>query len=163
MTYYPPNFDQSGLTQTRRKKLAQKAAEDAPWFIENGVAGGSGVFRFGDTPTQSLAASQLTPPSMRVSIAEGGAIVNGVLAPIKEAKTVDIPSIGSQVRWDILVIDINGVLRVVRGETGVASDPTVGSNAESLWRIVHRVGEVSVKESDDSVNGYLEDLRSWVN
>ena len=146
-----------GYTYSRRLKDSIKNSEAMMWFFDNGVAGGNGVFRFGSSPTQSLAVTQTDPPSMRVLVAEGGAIVNSKPVRLPTGGSITIPGITEQVRWDLICINYDGKLQVVQGINGTAVDPDVTVNVEKLFRVVHQVGEFTI------LNSSLEDIRSYAN
>lgn len=133
------------------------------WFWKNGLGREiNGTYRFGSAADGSLAASESSPADMNITIAPGGAIVNGQLSRVEEATLVSLTPITSQLRWDIICLSEENQLSVVEGEVGEASDPDVGALL-SLYRVVHVVGESCIKLTDDSTNGYVEDIRVWVN
>lgn len=162
MSGLPTNFG-AGQTYDYRRKLSLDLSETWDWYLRQWMAGGlNGVLRHGALPgTGALNVTETSTPSMSVLVASGVAIVNGIPRRLPSQHTLAIPPLANpSSRWDLICINADGSIVLHRG-TG-ESDPSVGNDVK-LFRVVHRVGESSIKTTDDATNGYLEDVRTWVN
>lgn len=167
MPDFPENYSPNYKTGTRRLRFAMLMAESwtrqtetLEWFFRNGLAGTvNGIYRYGDSPTQSLSASAT---GYTITISPGGAIVGGFLVRSEETtqRTINLLTT-NELRWDGLYIDSDGVIQVAENVPLVQQDPLM--DGQHLYRIVHRVGETQITNTDNGVDGYLVDMRNWVN
>lgn len=105
-----------------------------------------------------------SPPDMTVKVNPGRAIVANYFCGIESEST--LPSAGlftapsAQPRYDLIYIDRAGNLGVVAGvEDASPSVPSAPANTLTLAHLYMRPGMSSVKDSDDSTNGYIIDQR----
>lgn len=114
-----------------------------------------------NTGTELKVVAQGTP-GMTVVYSAGDAIVTGILCGLKantNSATFTAPS--ANPRIDIVQIATNGTISVKTGtENSSPSAPSVDSGNMKLAEIYHRTGETSIKNSDDSTNGYITDSRT---
>ena len=79
--------------------------------------------------------------------------------PTRTSATLTAPS--ANPRIDIVLIDINNSLYVLSGvEAATPVAPKTPTNYLLLAEIYHRVAETSIKNADDTTNGYITDKRS---
>lgn len=101
-------------------------------------------------------------PGMTVIVQAGPARVDGHFAALLSdwtSATLTAPS--GDPRIDLVEIDQDGSINIKTGnEAGIPSAPTVSAGATELAEIYHRVGESSIKDTDDSTNGYITDTRN---
>jgi hypothetical protein len=105
-----------------------------------------------------------TTPNMTVTIKAGAAWISSYLAGIDADET--LPESGSftapttNPRIDTMYISTSGKSGI---ETGIESvspgAPSAPTGSLKIAEVYHRVGEASIQDSDDSVNGYITDTR----
>lgn len=100
-------------------------------------------------------------PDMTVKVSIGEAIVNGNAlkkSSTENSGTIVAPS--SNPRIDIVTININNDVIIYSGaENASPSAPATPANHIKLADIYLRVGATSIKNTDDSTNGYITDRR----
>lgn len=113
--------------------------------------------------TQLKVVAQDTP-GMTVSFTAGAAIVSGQftwLYTATNSSTLVAPV--TNPRKDTVQISQLGVVSILTGaEAGSPSAPAVTANCYKLAEIYHRVGETSIKNTDDASNGYITDFRTFI-
>ena len=101
-------------------------------------------------------------PDLTVQALAGQAIVNGYAIEKTAAQnsgSISAPS--ANPRKDLVTININGTIQIFTGaEAASPSRPWTPYNHIALAEIYNRVGQTSIKDADDSTNGYITDLRS---
>lgn len=119
-----------------------------------------GVIRVGATALQTTAQGT---PDMTTNTAVGAAVVNGQPTALRAAATLTFVAPVSNPRIDIVEIAQDGTVSAVTGtEDASPSAPSVTSGSLKLCEVYHRVGETSIKNSDDSSNGYITDSRMYI-
>jgi hypothetical protein len=116
-------------------------------------------------PAGELAVSATSPPGLRVAVAPGYAFIAGNPFRLSAAlETVAIAPPESEDRIDLVQADLATWSVTVKTGTESASPsaPAVDSGALALAQLVLRPGMVSIEDSDDSVNGYVVDVRGYV-
>lgn len=103
-------------------------------------------------------------PDMTVKIQAGNAVINGYgIKNNADINSTTITAPSSNPRWDLAVLDINGVLRIYAGDENASPTvPDVPFQNIRLAKIYHRVGSTSIKNTDDSTNSFIVDLRTFV-
>lgn len=139
--------------------LARRIAMLEAWTW-NRVGQANGVIRVSTTALQVTAAGT---PSMTVHIAVGAAMVAGHPAALRAATTLVFIAPSGNPRIDCVQIDQSGNIEAVTGsEAASPSAPSVDADALKICEIYHRVGETSIKDADDSTNGYITDGRVYI-
>ncbi len=104
------------------------------------------------------------PPGLAVNVMPGFAIVSRCFAGIDTVQAIPdanpfVPPTSNS-RIDILVMSQEGTITVIGGtESANPAVPATPAMTMKLAEIVHRVGETSIKDADDGVNGYIIDTR----
>ena len=91
----------------------------------------------------------------------GNAIINGhgIYIPDSNVSEEMLPPIENP-RWDLVALDANSKIRIYKGvESNEPQVPGTPHNHIPLARIFHRVGEKFIGEVDDTLNGYIFDVR----
>jgi hypothetical protein len=101
-------------------------------------------------------------PSMTVVIGAGCGVVEG--QPVQTAAdTLTFSGPSANPRIDLVTITQYGVATAVTGAEGaIPSAPALPAGSMTLAQIYHRVGELSIKDADDSTNGYITDKRDFI-
>ena len=124
------------------------------------TGGADGVFR---RPLPALEVVAQGTPDMTVKVQSGNGIVSvkGVwLSADTDTATLVAPV--ANPRIDLVQISKLNVVTVKEGaENASPVAPTVDTDNIALAQIYHRVGETSIKDTDDSTNGYITDVRSF--
>ena len=128
-----------------------------------GFGGGPGVIPSAVGLSDLEVTAQGTP-DMTVNVAVGGAVVDSTLAYLHTTyDTAAMTAPTGNPRIDLVQITSAGEIEVKTGsEAGSPSAPAADSDALGLAEIYHRVGEMSIKDTDDSTNGYITDVRDFV-
>ncbi len=115
----------------------------------------------GDTTSTRLKVVAQGTPDMTVSVSVGDALVTGILCGLLTAHTTAaIVAPSADPRKDIVQISAAGVVTVKAGtENASPTAPTVDSGNLKLAELYLRVGATSIKNTDDSSNGYITDSR----
>lgn len=114
-----------------------------------------------DDPSTALAVTAQGTPDMTVDVAAGAAVVAGQPTALLAAyTTAAFTAPTTNPRIDVVQIDQLGNIEIKTGsENASPSAPSVDADALKLAEIYHRVGETSIKDTDDSTNGYITDAR----
>jgi len=132
--------------------------------LTNALAGGDADGVQPSDGTSNLAVIATTPVSMAVTMGTGAAYVNGF--PVYLTVATDSAAISAPVtnpRIDLVQIDADGNVEIVAGtEAGSPSAPSASADAMGVAQIYCRVGMVSIKNTDDSTNGYITDARTYL-
>ena len=105
-----------------------------------------------------------SPPALTVQVKPGKAIVAQFCAGLDASATVpatgDITPPPSNPRYDLVHMDRHGALGIKEGNEGAPpSPPSAPSETISLALLYLRPGMTSIKDTDDSTNGYIVDER----
>jgi hypothetical protein len=126
---------------------------------------GEGVMTVDGTRTQLKVVAQGTP-GMTVRVTAGSAIASGMpasLAAYYDTAAIVAPS--ANPRKDVVEIGVNPktgaseILVVTGVEGAVPVAPSVTTGYYKLAEVYCRVGMTSIKDTDDSSNGYITDSR----
>ena len=103
-------------------------------------------------------------PGMTVTIDAGAGIVSDqpvYLASQFTTSTFTAPSVDPRI--DVIEIDNDSAINILTGaEAGSPSAPSTTAGSLKLAEIFHRVGETSIKNTDDSTNGFITDSRVFI-
>jgi hypothetical protein len=129
---------------------------------------GEGVMAIDGTRTQLKVVAQGTP-GMTVRVNAGSGIASGMpvsLSAYYDTTVIVAPT--ANPRIDVVEIGVNpktgisGILVVTGIEAGSPSAPSVTTGYYKLAEIYCRVGMTSIKDTDDSTNGYITDARRFL-
>lgn len=125
--------------------------------------GDDGVQR-SDGATDLLTQETAGTPTMGVVVDPGAAMVDGqVTGLISQFATELLTAPSVNPRKDLVQITQDGEIEIKTGtEAASPVAPTVDADALALAVIDHRVGESSIKDTDDSSNGYITDSRAFL-
>jgi len=104
-------------------------------------------------------------PDMTVAVNTGRGFVSGLIVRIDAAEnTAAMVAPVTNPRIDIIQISRYSVISIKAGaEAGSPSAPSADANNFKLAEIYHRVGETSIKNTDDSTNGYITvNASKWI-
>jgi hypothetical protein len=128
------------------------APDDATWVIGGGPT------------TTVLKVTAQSSPNLTVQVARGTCFIAGVHAGITSA----LASLGgfaapsANPRIDIVQMSNAGVISRKAGtEAGSPTAPTADAGNMVIAEVYNRVGQTSIKNTDDSTNGYITDRREW--
>jgi len=139
---------------------------DYEYVLSFAFGGGDGIIR-GDGDAGEVVATD--PVSMFVTVGTFRGIISHRIARRAasgntaefEAPTGGDP--GDLRRIDLVQYTLTTGMNVVAGdESGSPEAPSVSDDSIPLAYIHHRNGEVSIKDTDDGSNGYIEDARQYV-
>jgi hypothetical protein len=141
----------------------EAAFELVHFLLAQAWGGGNGVIR--GATTDDLKTVPTSPASLVVEVKPGYAFVARM--PYKLAAATQTPSITaptSQPRIDLVQARLDTWDISVKTGTEAASPtaPSPDTNCIALARLHCRVGMTSIKSTDDSVNGYIVDARTFV-
>lgn len=132
------------------------------YLIARMMGGGEGIQETA-TGTDLKVQAQGTP-GMTVKTNTGAGIVSGepiALRTVTNSATMVAPV--TNPRIDIIQISQEGTPSIKAGSENVSpSAPTVDALNLKLCEIYHRVGETSIKNTDDATNGYITDSRVFL-
>lgn len=102
-------------------------------------------------------------PDMTVVYSSGlGYVSNRIVKQASDANSAAMTAPTGNPRIDIVQWTLYTGFNIKTGSEGaVPSAPAVDSNSMKVCEIYHRVGETSIKDTDDSVNGYITDARTF--
>ena len=100
-------------------------------------------------------------PNLTVAVSTGAAFVAGVLtSAAATASLTGFAAPATNPRIDIVQISTAGVISRKAGSENVSpSAPAVDAGNLKLAEVYNRVGQTSVKNTDDASNGYITDSR----
>jgi len=103
-------------------------------------------------------------PDMTITVLEGDAIVNGNgISRTSSSTSGSLSAPSANPRYDLVTVDKNNVIHVYTGKEAASPiPPDVPHDHVGLARIYHRVGETSIKQTDDSTNGFIQDYRTFI-
>jgi len=141
----------------------ETALELAFWLLNLAWGGGSGVLR-GAMP-DDLKAVAKSPPGMTVTVKQGYAFISKM--PFKLAAETDTPAFlppAVYPRIDLVQsrLDTWGLSVKTGIEAASPSPPETDADCIALAHVYLRPGMACIKDADDSVNGYLTDVRTFL-
>jgi hypothetical protein len=102
-------------------------------------------------------------PSMTIVITAGNAMVAGQVVALHEDVEIEFTAPTGDPRIDTVQIDQFGIVTAKIGtEDGSPVAPTADGDALELATVDHRVGETSIKNTDDSSNGYITQTQVYL-
>lgn len=122
---------------------------------ESGVIGGDAW----------LKVTAQSSPNLTVQVSKGTCLVAGTLAGDTDgvASLSGFAAPSTNPRIDIVQISNAGVISRKAGSENVSpSAPSPDANNIVLAEVYNRVGQTSVKNTDDSSNGYITDARDFI-
>jgi hypothetical protein len=141
----------------------EAALEAAFLLLNHAWGGGDGVLH--GVGSGELAVTATSPLSLRVSVGTGYAFIDGSLYRLKTTtQTADV--VPPLVHGRIDLVQANLATWSVSVKTGTEAAipvaPSVDDGVIPLARLVLRPGMASIKDTDDTVNGYVVDVRSFL-
>lgn len=140
--------------------------EEVEYFLSLAWGGGGGVIR-GNGVAGAVVAQ--VPVSMKVDVGTlRGFIANRMVRNATTTATGDITaptggSAGDLRRIDLIQYSLTGGVNIKEGtEDPAPVPPSADANSLVLAHIYCRKGMVSVKDTDDSANGYISDQRTYI-
>jgi len=112
-----------------------------------------------------LKVSALVTPGMAVRVAPGSAFIGGFPWRLKEAvETVDVQAPSALDRVDLVQARLEGwTVGIKQGtESATPEAPTPDTDCIALAHLFLRPGMTSIKNADDTVNGYIADQRVFL-
>ena len=162
--YIPTRWDYGERPVTAAKLNAwddyvADALELAYRLINEAFGGGDGVLQ---NALEALQVVALTPPGLSVKVSAGYAFISGMPFALKEAvELLPIVAPTTNPRTDLVQARLSDWSFVVKeGEEAASPIPPEADEDCLPLALLHlRTGMASVKNSDDGVNGYIEDVR----
>lgn len=163
--YIPTRWDYGERPVTAAKLNAwddhvAAALELAYRLINEAFGGGDGVLQHALDALQVIA---LTPPALSVKVSAGYAFISGMPFALKEAvELLPIVAPTTNPRTDLVQARLSDWSFVVKeGEEAISpTAPEADEDCLPLALLHLRTGMASIKNSDDGVNGYIEDNRT---
>lgn len=133
------------------------------FLLNHAWGGGDGVVR--GAATDDLSTVGLSPPGLSVEVKPGYAFVGKF--PFKLAQTtetIDVTPPASQDRIDLVQASLSSWGVDIKTGTESASPvaPSPDTDCIALAHLYLRPGMSSIKNSDDSTNGYIIDVRTFL-
>ena len=125
--------------------------------------GGSGVIR--GVTADDLKTVATSPPGMTVKAQPGYAFISKCPYKLAAAtETVQIAAPPAHPRIDLVEarLDTWGITVKTGTEAASPSPPSTDTDCIALARLYLRPGMTSIKDTDDSVNGYIIDVRTFL-
>lgn len=141
-------------------ELAERLAR-LEYFEYSRLGKQQGVIRDGATP--GLRVKAQGTPALTVDVTAGSACIAGQVTALRADTTLTFAAPSGNPRIDSVQIDQSGNIEVKTGtENASPTAPSVDADAFKLAEVYCRVGMTSVKDSDDSTNGYITDSRTYI-
>lgn len=137
--------------------------ELAFFLLNQAWGGGEGVIR--GVPAGALIVAATSPSGLSVTVAPGYAFIAGYPFRLASAvETVAIAPPATHGRIDLVQADLaTWSVTVKTGtESATPAAPDVSNGALALAELVLRPGMTSIEDTDDSINGYVVDVRAFV-
>lgn len=111
-----------------------------------------------------LLAHEQTSPDLTLKVENGVYYLNGIRIDFAGGNSPSFTAPATNPRIDILSIDLTGTLVRTAGTEAVSPvAPTEPINSILIAQIYNRVGQTSIKDTDDSTNGYIyKDVRNFI-
>lgn len=109
-------------------------------------------------------AHEQTSPDLTLKVEEGKMYFGNTLVEYAGGNSTSFTAPATNPRIDILSIDNTGTLvRTAGTEAGSPTAPNLPAGNFPIAQIYNRVGQTSIKDTDDSTNGYIQkDLRKFL-
>ncbi|HOB90345.1 MAG TPA: hypothetical protein PKG74_03395 [Candidatus Colwellbacteria bacterium] len=110
-----------------------------------------------------LRALEKSTPDMQLAVEPGVVSISGTIVKYAGGNSGSFSAPSSNPRIDLLCIDSAGALSIVQGtEAASPSAPTYPAGKYVIAEVYLRVGATSIKNTDDSTNGYIyRDVRAF--
>jgi hypothetical protein len=141
----------------------EAALELAFFLLNQAWGGGSGVIR--GASTHDLKTEALDPPGLSVRVQPGYAFIGGFPFKLSAAvETIDVVPPLSQGRIDLVQASVEtwGVRVKTGQEAATPAPPAADAGCIAIARLHLRPGMANIRNSDDSSNGYIEDMRVFL-
>lgn len=111
-----------------------------------------------------LLAHEQNSPDLTLKVENGTLYINGQRVDFAGGNSPSFTAPITNPRIDLLSINISGTLVRTAGTEAVSPvAPTLPANQMVIAQIYNRVGQTSIKDTDDSTNGYVQkDLRPFL-
>jgi hypothetical protein len=129
-------------------------------------SGENGLIGVGTDALNTLKVTATTPAGMSVLVDAGFAVFDGaVYEHTAESETDDMTAPVGLLRIDAVAWAPETDTITIHGGVEAASPaaPSIGEDELLLAWVYHRAGETSIKNTNDSTNGYIVDKREVVN
>jgi len=141
----------------------ETALELVYFLLTQAWGGGDGVVR--GAAAEDLKVQATSPVGTSVEVAPGYAFVSQL--PYKLAattQTADVAAPSAQPRIDLVqaALDSWSVMIKTGSEAASPEAPDADSDCIALAQLYLRPGMTSIKDADDSVNGYIIDVRAFL-
>ena len=141
----------------------EAALELVHWLMAQALGGADGVIR--GATTDDAGAVALSPAGMSVEVGPGYAVVSQF--PFKLAvatETAEVTAPVTQDRIDLVQarLDTWGIGIKTGSEAATPSAPAPDADCLALAELWLRPGMTSIKNADDTTNGYIVDVRTFV-
>ncbi len=136
------------------------ALELAYRLINEAFGGGDGVLQDALDALQVIA---LTPPALSVKVSAGYAFISGMPFALKEAvELLPVIAPAAYPRIDLVQARLSDWTFVIKEgeEAATPAPPEPDDDCLPLALLHLRPGMASIKNTDDGVNGYIEDIRN---
>jgi hypothetical protein len=141
----------------------EEALELVHEMIALAWGGGDGVVRGATTDDLNVVAT--SPASLAVTVSAGRAFVSKFVYKLaSDTVTTSVTAPTSNPRIDIVVARLGdwSVAVVEETESATPTAPSPGTDEIVLAELYLRPGMTSIKDTDDSTNGYITDRRTFV-
>lgn len=141
----------------------EAALELAYFLLSEAWGGGSGVLR--GATAEDLRVVAKAVPGLTVEVRPGYAFINRHVYKLAATKeTIDIAVPAAQPRVDLVQANLEtwGVSVKSGAEAASPVAPNPDPDCLRLAHLFARPGMASIKNSDDSVNGYIIDMRAFL-
>lgn len=107
---------------------------------------------------------QQATPNLTLKVSPGSCYINGVRVDFAGGNSPSFTAPVTHPRIDLLTINSAGTLvRNAGVEASSPAEPTCPVNEIPICLVYNRVGQTSIKETDDSSNGYVyKDVRNFL-
>ena len=141
----------------------EAALELVYWLISLAWGGGDGVIR--GATADDLKATATSTPGMSVQVEAGCAFISNLPFNLAEAiETVDVAAPAANPRIDLVQarLDTWGIAIKTGTEAATPSAPLADADCLALAHLYLRPGMTCIKNADDSTNGYIIDVRTFL-
>ena len=132
-------------------------------LLNQALGGRSGVIRGADS--DDLKAEALSTPGLSVVVAPGYAFINSSLFKLAvSTETVDVTAPTTNDRIDLVQASLETwTVNILKGtEAATPSAPSAETDCIALAQLYLRPAMASIKNADDSTNGYIIDARTFL-
>ena len=139
------------------------ALELAYLLLNLAWGGGNGVIR--GAATDDLKVVAASPPALSVKVKPGYGFISKFpykLSAITDTTAVTPPTVHPRIDLVQARLDTWGISVKAGTEAASPSPPSTDADCIALGRLYLRPGMTSIKDADDSVNGYIIDVRTFL-